>query len=212
MNWARQERRALADLLTTLGPDAPTLDEGWTSGDLAAHLVIRDRRPDAALGLFVPALAPHAQKVSQEIRSRPWAEVVELVRSGPPPWSPAAFEPIDGVINTVEYFVHHEDVRRAQAGWEPRPVDGDLEHELWRRLKPMARLLVRRCPTGLVLRRPNGEEVVAKKPADDGVTAVVTGPPSELLLFAYGRQSHARVEVTAPADVAQAVTKASFGI
>ena len=211
MNWARHERQEIADLFTTIGPDAPTLDEGWTTSDLAAHLVIRDRRPDAAAGLVVPALAAHGEKVRLQVRDQPWPDLVALVRTGPPSWSPAAFEAIDRAINTVEFFVHHEDVRRAPEGWEPRPADGDLEHELWRRLRPMAWLLCRRSPLGLVLRRSNVDEVVAKRPGTDGRTVTVSGPASELLLFAYGRQAHARVDITAAGDDAATILAARLG-
>jgi uncharacterized protein (TIGR03085 family) len=200
MNWARHERQELADLFAAVGPDAPTLDEGWNTSDLAAHLVIRERRPDAAAGILVRPLAAHCEKVRREVAGRPWPEVVELVRSGPPRWSPTAIDAVDRVANTIEFFVHHEDVRRATDGWEPRPVDGDLEHELWRRLKPMSRVLVRKAPVGLVLRRSTGDEVTARKAGDDGVTITVTGPSSELVLFAYGRQRHARVDIVGDAD------------
>jgi uncharacterized protein (TIGR03083 family) len=44
---ARAERAALCDLFDEVGPDAPTLCAGWTTRDLAAHLVIRERRADA---------------------------------------------------------------------------------------------------------------------------------------------------------------------
>ena len=138
--------------------------------------------------------------------------LVELVRTGPPWWSPMAFEVVDRMVNTVEFFVHHEDVRRAASGWEPRTIDGDLEHELWRRLKPMCRLLARKAPVGLVLRRSNGEEVTARKPAADGATVTVTGAPSELLLFVYGRQAHARVEITAPEEAAARLRDAPLGL
>ena len=43
---ARRERISLCDTFTRTGPDAPTLCSPWTTADLAAHLVIRDRRPD----------------------------------------------------------------------------------------------------------------------------------------------------------------------
>ncbi len=211
MNWARHERQELCDLFAALGPDASTLDEGWTTRDLAAHLVIRERRPDAAVGILVHRLSGHSEKVRLEIAGHPWGEVVELVRTGPPRWSPMALEALDRITNTVEFFVHHEDVRRAQDGWTPRPVDGDLEHELWRRLKPTAKMLARRSPVGLVLRRSNGDEVVAKK-AGNGPIVVVTGPASELLLFVYGRQRHANVDVAADADVAAQVVTATFGL
>jgi hypothetical protein len=49
---ARQDRLALCDLFDELGPDAPTLNEGWSTADLAADLVARDRRPDSVPGLL----------------------------------------------------------------------------------------------------------------------------------------------------------------
>ena len=53
---AAAERAALLDLLERLGPDAPTLCEGWATHDLAAHLVVRERRPVAGPGYVFPAL------------------------------------------------------------------------------------------------------------------------------------------------------------
>ena len=47
MNLAKSERAALADLFVTLGPDQPTLCEGWDTKDLLVHLLVRERRPDA---------------------------------------------------------------------------------------------------------------------------------------------------------------------
>ncbi|HEY5077996.1 MAG TPA: TIGR03085 family protein, partial [Acidimicrobiia bacterium] len=38
-----QERRELCNLFAELGPFVPTLLEGWTANDLAAHLVLRER-------------------------------------------------------------------------------------------------------------------------------------------------------------------------
>jgi len=212
MNWARHERQELADLFGAVGPEAPTLNDGWTTRDLAAHLVVRERRPDAAAGILVPALAAYGENVRLQVAGQPWDDLVALVRSGPPPWSPTALEGVDRLVNTVEFFVHHEDVRRAAAGWEPRPLDGELEHELWRRLRPMCRLLARKAPVGLVLRRSNGEEVTARRPAADGTTVTVTGPASELLLFVYGRQAHSRVEITAPEEVAARLRAARLGL
>ena len=209
MNWARHERAELADLLAAVGPDAPTLCGGWSTRDLAAHLVLRERRPDAAAGILVKPLAAYTARVQEELAAHSWDELVSQVRSGPPAWSPGAWEPVDEAINTVEFFVHHEDVRRAGATWEPRPIDVDLEDELWRRLRFGSRIMARHCPVGLVLRRAGNGEVQAKA-GDPEVT--VTGPASELVLFASGRQSHARVDVTAPDDVAAQVRTARLGI
>ena len=40
MTFAHDERLALCDTALTAGPDASTLDEGWTVADLVAHLHI----------------------------------------------------------------------------------------------------------------------------------------------------------------------------
>src|SRR3954454_24263736 len=110
--YAQDERRALFDTLLATGPDAATLCEGWTTRDLATHLVLRDRRPDAQLGQLVPFLADHAATVTASVHDADWADLVASVGSGPPSWSPARLGPVDEAINTAEFFVHHEDVRR----------------------------------------------------------------------------------------------------
>jgi hypothetical protein len=91
---AQGERRALADLFLELGPDAPTLCEGWRTADLAAHLVVRERRPDAALGIVLGPLAGHTERVQRAVRDgRPWPDLVALFRDGPP-W-PFRLGPVD---------------------------------------------------------------------------------------------------------------------
>ena len=64
------ERAALCDTLEKFGADAPTLCEGWTTLDLAAHLVAREARSDAAAGLVVPFLALHLQKVMDQYKAK----------------------------------------------------------------------------------------------------------------------------------------------
>lgn len=189
---AQRERLLLADLLESVGPEAPTLCDGWKARDLAAHLVVRERRGDAAGGLLIKALAPRLEKVQGEYAAKPYEELVQLFRSGPPKMSPFALKPVDEASNTVEFFVHGEDVRRAQPDWSPREIDPFFADALWKRLESTARLIGRKAPVGLVLRRPNGQTAVARR----GVPVVtVTGEPGELLVFAYGRTEQARVEV-----------------
>ncbi|MET8243524.1 TIGR03085 family metal-binding protein [Streptomyces sp. NPDC005202] len=190
--YAKRERLLLADLLETAGPDAPTLCDGWRTRDLAAHVVVRERRLDAAGGALIKPLAPHLGKVMEEYAAKPYEELIQLIRTGPPRFSPFQLKQIDEAANTVEFYVHTEDVRRAQPDWTPRELDSVFQDALWSRLERTARLLGRGVPTGLVLRRPNGQTAVAHR----GTPVVtVTGEPSELLLFAFGRQSAARVEV-----------------
>ncbi|GGZ69145.1 TIGR03085 family metal-binding protein [Streptomyces echinoruber] len=190
--FAKRERLLLADLLETTGPDAPTLCEGWRTRDLAAHVVVRERRPDAAGGALIKQLAPRLDRVMAEYAGKPYEELLQLIRTGPPRFSPFQLKQIDEVANTVEFYVHTEDVRRAQPDWTPRELDPVFQDTLWSRLERTARLLGRRAPTGLVLRRPNGQTTVAHR-GTPVVTA--TGEPSELLMFALGRQSAAKVEL-----------------
>src|ERR1700722_17676882 len=130
---AQQERNTLCDLFVERGSDAPTLCEGWLTADLAAHLVVRERRPDSGPGLLWPPLAGYTDKVRCAVRDRtPWEKLVEKVRQGPP----LLLRPFDGPMNTVEFFIHVEDVRRAQENWEPRPISPELADALWARVGP----------------------------------------------------------------------------
>jgi uncharacterized protein (TIGR03085 family) len=192
---ARSERIALARLMDELGPDAPTLCAGWATRDLAAHLVLRERRPDAAAGIVVGRLAGWTRRVQDRLAGGDYSALVARVRSGPP----VPLGPLDQVFNSAEFFVHHEDVRRAQPGWAPRPTDPELEDAMWRTLTARAPLMFRRSPVGVVLRLPDGTASVAHK-ADRPVT--LTGPATELTLYAFGRTEHAYVEVDGdPKDV-----------
>ncbi|MFD9006038.1 TIGR03085 family metal-binding protein [Streptomyces sp. NPDC059582] len=195
--FAKRERLLLADLLETAGPEAPTLCEGWVTRDLAAHVVVRERRPDAAGGILVKQLASRLERTMEEFAAKPYEELIQLIRTGPPRFSPFALKQIDEASNTVEFYVHTEDVRRAQPDWARRELDPVFQDALWSRLERTARLMGRGAPTGLVLRRPDGQTSVAHK----GTPVVtVTGEPSELLLFTYGRQSAAEVELDGDKD------------
>lgn len=188
---AQRERLLLADLLESAGPDAPTLCEGWHTRDLAAHVVVRERRGDAAAGLLIPKLADRMNRVRGEYARKPYQELIRLIRTGPPRLSPFALKQVDEASNTVEFYVHTEDVRRAQPDWTPREIDPVFADALWSRLERAARMMGRRSPVGLVLRRPNGQTAVAHRGSP---VVTVTGEPSELILFASGRQAAAKVE------------------
>ncbi len=206
-NWARTERAALCDLLLQTGPDAPTLCEGWTTGDLAAHLLTRERRLDAAPGIVVPVLGGHTERVQRHVRAAtPFPRQVELLRSGPPGWSPTALPAVDRLANTVEFFVHHEDVRRAVPGWTPRELPAALEEDLWRRLK-MGRFTLRRLPVQITLAEPGGR---TQRVTKGGRQARVHGLPSELVLWTVGRRSAARVELTGEAEAVNVLSQARW--
>jgi uncharacterized protein (TIGR03085 family) len=188
-DYARRERRDLADLLLATGPDAPTLCAGWTTRDLAAHLVIRERRVDAMAAGLIPPLSGHTEHVRQAKAARPYPEVVAEVRNAPW-WSPLSNRLTDELANTLEFFIHHEDVRRAQETWEPRSPDPVRDAALWKMLKFTGKFGYRRSPVGIVFRRPDGTSVTLK----EGPTpVVVTGEPGDLVLLASGRKA-VRVE------------------
>jgi uncharacterized protein (TIGR03085 family) len=206
---ARRERLLLADLLESSGPEAPTLCEGWRTRELAAHVVVRERRADAAGGILVKALQPRLERVQQEFAAKPYEELIQLIRTGPPRMSPFALKQVDEAANTVEFFVHAEDVRRARPDWTPREIDPVFADALWRRLETTARAYGRRCPVGLVLRRTNGQVAVARK----GVPVVTaTGEPGELLFFVSGRQDAARVELEGDEKAVERVRGAKLGL
>lgn len=169
--------------MAEVGPDAPTLCGDWTVRDLAAHLVIRERRPDTGPGILISPLAGYTERVRRNTAKRPFDELVDEVRNGPPIWSP--LWPVDALVNTTEMFVHHEDVRRAVPGWEPRTLSARDEDALWSAVKRMGKMAYRNALITVILATPDGRKLTARETGDR--TVVLTGAPSELLLHAFGR-------------------------
>ena len=196
MSYSRDERLALCALLDKTGPDALTLCAGWNTGDLAAHLVLREHRPDAAAGVIGGPLAGYTTRVQNRIKRRtPFPDLVRIIRSGPPGLSLWALPGMDERFNAVEYFVHHEDVRRAAPDWEPREISSGQARLLWHRLRD-ARFILRKAPVGVELARDDQEADgqryrMTVKNATPAVTVI--GSPAELTMWATGRTSAARV-------------------
>jgi uncharacterized protein (TIGR03085 family) len=208
MTHVRAERAALSDLFARLGPDAPTLCEGWTTFDLAAHLVLRERRPDAAGGIMIKPLAGYTARVQESLKAKHgYAGLIELLRSGPS--GIYRLPGLDQMANTAEYFVHHEDVRRAQRVWEPRELPADLDEAFWKQARTGIRLFLRKSPARIVLHRIGGG--VAIGGPKNAPQVEVTGKAGELLLFCFGRQSHARVDVTGDDKVVAKLMNAQLG-
>ena len=185
---ARAERAALCDLLLETGPDAPTLCAGWTTRDLAAHLVVREGRPDAAMGIVLKPLAGWTEKVQSDAAKRDYADLVSTVRSGPPRWSMMALSSVDAQSNTIEYFIHHEDVRRGGEQWEPRELDEATTAELWTRVAKAGKFFVRRSPIGVVVAPSDGPAAGTELRIKDGDRSVtLRGPVGEIVMAMYGR-------------------------
>jgi uncharacterized protein (TIGR03085 family) len=193
--YARSERRQLADLLLALGPDQPTLCEGWTTRDLAAHLVVRDRRPDASAGMILPPLHSHGERVRLAKAAEPYETIVAEVRT-PPWWSPVSNPLLDETANGVEFFVHHEDARRGQPSWAPRDLPDDQQAALFKAVRMTARLVLRRARVPVDVRSDGfGSFSVGERPV-----AILSGPPGELALFLTGRTGAARVTIEGDGD------------
>ena len=189
------------------GPDAPTLCGDWTTRDLAAHLVLRERRPDAAAGILISKLAGYTARKQKELTARTeWPDLLDLVASGPPLYSPLKL--LDPLVNTTEMFIHHEDVRRAGPDWQPRQLDHDLATALRRQVRFAIRMSLGRAPAAVTLRDPDGAKLAS---IGDGPQCVITGAPPELLLFLSGRDAE-EVTLTGDDGTVAAVRSARRGL
>jgi len=210
MTLARRERAGLTDLLDAVGPDAPTLCGGWSTYDLAAHLVLREASPLAAAGIVVPVLEKMTDHGMARLKSRrAYTELVQALRDGPPWYSPLRPAKVDASANAMEFYIHHEDVRRAGAAEQPRDLDARDQNLLWALTSRMGRLLARKATVGIELVRtdvPGTTRISQGEP-----TVVVRGRPSELALFAYGRGSVADVEVGGDETAQAAVSDGRLG-
>jgi uncharacterized protein (TIGR03085 family) len=210
MSIVQRERDALVDILVAVGPDAPTLCEGWTTRDLLAHLLVRERRPDALPGLVFAPLASYTARAQARMSgSTGWKDMIGLFAAGPPAFSP--FKVLDPVASIHEMFVHHEDVRRAQTGWAPRELDTRTRAAVARRAALVGRAGMAKSMTAVgarvALRTPQGRTVVS---VGSGSPVTVTGDPLELLLFAFGRDA-VRVDVDGDPGTVAAVWSADRG-
>jgi uncharacterized protein (TIGR03085 family) len=204
-----RERAELCDLFDELGPSAPTLCVGWATEDLAAHLVVRERDPRTAPGILKPdgRFGRTTQALMAKEKARGYPLVVQRVRTGPPafPWR---IPKLRTLLNLNEYVVHHEDVRRAN-GRGPRTDRPDLDDAIWGMLRRGARMLTRKVGAPIILQRPSGAQVVARKGKSP---AVLTGEPVDLLLYLFGRREAAHVELSGDPGAVDKIEAATLGI
>ena len=183
----------LRHVLDELGPDQPTLCEGWTTRDLAAHVVVRDRRPDAAIGMLIPPLRAHGERVRGAQAAKPYEVTLAELRR-PPRFSLGGNPWTENLINSGEFFIHHEDARRGQPDWQPRDLAAADAETLWRQSRFTGRLVLGRLRLPVRVRA----EGFGQFEIGSGPLTTVTGPPGEVTLFLSGRQGASRVEVDGP--------------
>ena len=204
------EREKLCDLMDELGPKAPTLLGPWTTHDLAAHLVVREHHLSVAPGLVVPgAWGRAAERRRQALVRSNYLTLLTTIRLGPPRgvfrigW-------VRRVPNLNEFFVHHEDVRRAN-GLDPRTNAAELDEALWRNVAFAPWFLARRLRgVGLELQWAETPQIVRARRGMP--VARLIGRPGELLLYLFGRQGAAVVEISGPGPAVVAVERARFGM
>lgn len=202
---AESERAALCDLMLELGPDAPTLDEGWAVLDLAAHLVVREHDLWAAPGIVLGGPFAAALGRAMDRRKRQGLDrLVSVVRRGSPIWLRAV--PAGAQLN--EYYIHHEDVRRPN-GLAPRTDRPDLDAGLAKLVRASLSVLLRGKQVGVILMGPGGTEIARH---GEEPHAVLTGTPGELLLYLSGRRGAAHVEISGHAGAVAALSEAELSI
>jgi uncharacterized protein (TIGR03085 family) len=191
----RRERAALCETLSVVGPDAPTMCEGWNALDLASHIVVRERDAWTAPVILCGRLNGIVQRLQLAERATGYAAVVDRLREGPP-W---LFRSTPQVVrlNTVEDWIHHEDVRRAN-DQGPRQENFELDDVLWKGIGAAGKVAALRLDDV-------GVEAVAadgrRRTVKSGRHAVeLHGAPGEILLFLAGRTDVAQVELRGSSD------------
>ncbi|MBB5831489.1 TIGR03085 family metal-binding protein [Brachybacterium aquaticum] len=185
------EREEFAATLAALGPQAPTILPGWDAADLLEHLLLREGGAHLLVGERLPGpLGRRAAESRAARREVPWAEQVARFRQGPGRLSPVGR--LDALTGQAELLIHHEDLRRAQPGWEPRRLSREREDDAWRALGLMAPVSMR-VRADVTLVSPRGGRRFGSRRAAGSLR--VHGEPLELLLWVSGRDDVARVRL-----------------
>jgi uncharacterized protein (TIGR03085 family) len=209
---SRTERAALCNSALEAGEDAPTLCEGWRVKDLVIHLLLRERDPLAAPGILIPQLHGLTERSARRMESHDFTALVERVRSGPPKWSLMAIPPLDQQLNSLEYFVHHEDIRRATPGWEPRELTDRAQRILFKGAATAGKRFVKSTGVPVQIRWTDGEHARDAVLAEGEDPVVVTGEPAELVMFLFGRAEHTGLKFEGPQAGVDALQSGDLGL
>ena len=205
---AQTERAALCDTALQVGEDQPTLCEGWDVKDLVVHLLVREGSL-GAIGIAVPQLEGLTERASRRIGRGEFTVLVEKLRNGPPRFSIYGLPKADAMLNSLEYFVHHEDIRRAQPDWTARALGDDVERTVWAMAKTAGKTMTRRIPVGITAENVTTGSREALSTGESEVT--VRGLPSEIVLYLFGRKFQADVELVGDDEAIAALADASLG-
>lgn len=201
MSLASRQRESLCDLMSELGPLAPTRCDGWNVGDLAAHMWVREHKPAALPGIGSQRFADRTERIQIEaLHLKGFEALVKELRS--PGW---VMRPLDRVVNAVEFFVHHEDVLRANGRFQQ--ISERDQAQLLRTVRVLA-FRAQRAWGGQLALAPAGSDVIRYGRGNRPVR--LAGLPSELLLFLTGRESGA--EITGEPSTVEELREAIGGL
>jgi uncharacterized protein (TIGR03085 family) len=205
--YARKERQALCETARSVGPNAPTLCEGWDVKDLVCHLLVRERSLVAAAGIAIPPLAGLTDREMARLKKQPFERLVERLRTHRLTFY--ALPPVEAAFNTLEFFVHHEDIRRAQRGWRRRNLPDSALDALWQALKAQGPALVRDAGVPVVVRRTDTDDTSTLRPGRDPVE--LSGPVSEIVMYLHGRDEVREIAFDGPEEKVAKLRRASLG-
>lgn len=184
MSFSRRQRQQLLTLMRAVGPLAPTACEGWQVQDLAAHLWVREHRLDALPGIGNERFAATTQRVQMDaLHSKGFDGLLQDLQR------PAGLMAVvDPLVNGTEYYIHHEDVARANGRAVPLG-EGDQRY-LLRIALVLAWKTARTAGVRLVVTPTGGES----RSFGSGRSVVhVDGAPNELLLHFSGREANVSI-------------------
>jgi uncharacterized protein (TIGR03085 family) len=198
ISTASEQRKALVSALRSVTPDSPTLCEGWNAQDLALHSVLRDSRPDLLVGRGLPVVGDKARQAIKRLQAEGYDRLVDRVSIGPPTYFPQSLEPVDAAMNTTEFYIHTEDVLRAQPGFElsqRRKISEELRKRIWQHASLTFFVMAARKQNRRITFFSPGYGATTRGPAAAPLM-MVHGAPEELTLWASGRAEHAEVDIT----------------
>jgi uncharacterized protein (TIGR03085 family) len=208
----RDQRTALCDALDAVEPGAPTLCEGWTAHDIAAHVWVRENEWLQVAPALLRGRRDRIDELRNRVmRERSYSDLVAVLRLGPQGLSPFRLPGAEAAANGIEFFVHCEDVRRGRGVNTPRERDAALENQIWRRLPMLARFGLRRCPVAVWLERDIGDGEPARIGHGPDIVTL-SGPPTEILLYLWGRRAAANVDVIGEPASVSTLEKSVLGI
>jgi uncharacterized protein (TIGR03085 family) len=206
-SYARKERQALCETARSVGPNAPTLCEGWDVKDLICHLLVRESSVMGAAGIAVSALSGLTDKEMARLKRQPFEHLVERLRTHKLTFY--SLPPVDAAFNTLEFFVHHEDIRRAAPGWRRRSLPDTAVDALWQALRSSGPALVRSAGVPVTVRRTDTDETATLMPGRGPVE--LSGPVSEVVFYLHGRDQVREISFDGPDEKVAKLRRASLG-